>query len=107
MSPVFAHDVYFTLHDPSPAAREELVAACRRYLSGHDGTVSFAAGLRAQEMQREVNDTGFDVSLHVSFEDKAAHDAYQEHARHKEFITAMSSNWRTVRVFDSWIETGR
>jgi len=104
---VFAHDVYFTLSDPSPAARDRLVAACRLYLSGHDGTVFFAAGVRAEEMKRDVNDAGFDVSLHVYFKDKAAHDAYQEHPRHKQFIAAMGSSWKTVRVFDSWVETGR
>ena len=81
--------------------------ACRLYLTGHEGTVFFAAGARAEEMTREVNDRGFDVSLHVHFRDKAAHDAYQEHPRHKQFIAEMSANWKTVRVFDSWVETTR
>jgi hypothetical protein len=102
-----AHDVYFTLDDASPAARQKLVDACRQYLSGHEGTVFFAAGVRQEEMAREVNDRSFDVSLHVYFRDKAAHDAYQEHPRHKQFIAEMSANWKTVRVFDSWVETGR
>jgi hypothetical protein len=102
-----AHDVYFTLHDASPAARQKLVDACRLYLSGHEGSVFFAAGVREEEMARDVNDRGFDVSLHVYFRDKAAHDAYQEHPRHKQFIAEMSANWKTVRVFDSWVETSR
>ena len=58
-------------------------------------------------MAREVNDRGFDVSLHVHFRDQAAHDAYQEHPRHKQFIAEMSANWKTVRVFDSWVEPTR
>ena len=99
-----AHDVYFTLQDASPAARQKLVDACRLYLSGHEGTVFFATGVRAEEMARDVNDRGFDVSLHVYFRDKAAHDAYQEHPRHKQFIAEMGANWKTVRVFDSWVE---
>jgi len=102
---VFAHDVYFTLNDASSAARQKLVDGCRQYLSGHEGMVSFAAGVRAEEMKRDVNDAGFDVSLHVYFRDKAAHDAYQEHPRHKQFIESMRSNWKAVRVFDSWVET--
>ena len=102
-----AHDVYFTLQDASPAAKQKLVDACRLYLSGHEGTVFFAAGVRAEEMAREVNDRGFDVSLHVYFRDQAAHDAYQEHPRHKQFIAEMSANWKTVRVFDSWVEPTR
>ena len=102
-----AHDVYFTLRDASPEAKQKLVDACRRHLTGHQGTVFFAAGVRAEEMTREVNDRGFDVSLHVYFRDTAAHDAYQEHPRHKQFIAEMSANWKTVRVFDSWVETSR
>ena len=35
-------------------------------------------------LAREVNDQGYDVSLHVHFRDKAAHDVYQEHPRHKQ-----------------------
>jgi hypothetical protein len=102
-----AHDVYFTLRDASPEAKQKLVDACRRHLTGHQGTVFFAAGVRAEEMTREVNDRGFDVSLHVYFRDAAAHDAYQENSRHKQFIAEMSANWKTVRVFDAWVETSR
>jgi hypothetical protein len=102
---VFAHDVYFTLEDSTPETRQALVDACRKYLSGHEGTVFFAVGARATEKRREVNDTGFDVSLHIYFRDTAAHDTYQEHPRHKEFIEKMSENWKTVRVFDSRVTT--
>ena len=75
--------------------------------AGTRAPIFFAAGVRAEEMAREVNDRAFDVSLHVYFRDKAAHDAYQEHPRHKQFIAEMSANWKTVRVFDSWVETSR
>ena len=102
-----AHDVYFTLRDASPGAKQKLVDACRLYLTGHEGTVFFAAGVRAEEMTREVNDRSFDVGLHVYFRDKAAHDAYQDHPRHQQFIAEMNANWKTVRVFDSWVETTR
>ena len=102
---VLAHDVYFTLHDNSTAARERLVTACRTYLSGHPGTVFFSVGTAASEFDRAVNDRGFDVALHVYLEDKAAHDAYQAHPRHVRFAEESSPNWSTVRVFDSWVET--
>ena len=101
---VLAHDVYFTLNDASPEARKELVDACEKYLNGHAGAVFFAAGTRATEMGRDVNDTGFDVSLHVYFRD-GAHEAYQKNPRHLEFIEKMKANWKTVRVFDSWVKT--
>jgi len=102
---VFAHDVYFTLKKSTPETRQALVDACQKYLNGHQGTVLFAAGTRAREMKRDVNDTDFDVSLHIHFEDEAGHAAYQENPRHQEFIAEMNANWKTVRVFDSWVTT--
>jgi Stress responsive A/B Barrel Domain len=101
-----AHDVFFTLKDRSPESRQALVAACHEYLSGHPGTVFFSAGLPAEEFDRPVNDRGFDVALHVYLASTEAHDAYQEHPRHKTFIEKMSGNWATVRVFDSWADGG-
>ena len=40
---MLAHSVFFTLNDNRPEAVGRLVAACRKYLSGHPGTVYFAA----------------------------------------------------------------
>ncbi len=105
-SMVFAHEVYFTLNESTPETRQQLVGACQTYLSGHDGTVFFATGTRATEKTRDVNDTDFDVSLHLYFRDEAAHNAHQEHPRHKEFIEKMKSNWKAMRVFDAWVRTG-
>ncbi len=103
---MFAHNVYFRLNDSTGATRAALVQACRRYLTDHPGTVAFAAGVRAAQMDRDVNDTAFDVSLHVIFEDQASHDAYQDAPRHAEFIAEQAANWAEVRVFDSEVELG-
>lgn len=103
-SRALAHDVYFSLNDASPAARAELVAACRRYLTGHEGTLSFSVGVVAAELARPVNDRDFDVALHITFASRAAHDLYQEHPRHKQFIAEQQKNWKKVRVFDSVVE---
>jgi hypothetical protein len=104
---VLAHDVYFRLNDGSAAAKAKLVAACKKYLSGHEGTVYFATGTLAAELDRPVNDRDYDVSLHLYFKDRSAHDKYQEHPRHKQFIEENQANWKKVRVFDSWVETGK
>jgi hypothetical protein len=96
-----AHMVYFKLKDASPEAKQKLVDACDKYLSNHPGTVYYSAGIRAEEMNREVNDVGFDVALHVVFANDAAHDAYQKHDRHLKFIAENKDNWESVRVFDS------
>ena len=101
---MLSHDVYFTLKDKSPEGRAKLVAACKKYLSGHPGTVWFAVGPRAEGFQRDVNDLGFEVALHLVFKDKAAHDQYAKAPRHLEFIDQTKPNWKKVRVFDSYIE---
>jgi hypothetical protein len=101
--PLLAHNVYFSLKDRSPAARQRLVEACKKYLDGHPGTVFFAAGALAEGLNRPVNDRDFDVGLHVIFRDRAAHDAYQEAPRHKQFIEENQAGWAKVRVFDSLV----
>jgi heme-degrading monooxygenase HmoA len=101
---VLAHDVYFSLSDASAAARSELIAACRKYLTGHEGSLSFSVGVLAADLARPVNDRDFDVALHITFASRAAHDAYQEHSRHKQFIAEQQKNWKKVRVFDSIVE---
>jgi hypothetical protein len=98
-----AHMVYFTLNDSTPAARQHLEAACHKYLDGHPGTVFFAAGTLVPDLTRPVNDLAFDVALHVVFESRKAHDAYQTHPRHIQFIEENKPTWKTVRVFDSYV----
>lgn len=96
-----AHIVFFTQKDPATAAA--LVEGCRHYLAEHPGTVYFSAGQRAPEFTREVNDAAFHVALHVVFESKEAHDAYQTDPRHLEFIEKFKPTWAQVRVFDSYV----
>ena len=98
----FGHMVFFTLRDASNEAQQQLVKACREYLSDHDGTRHFSAGTLA-DMERDVNDRDFHVALHLVFDSPAAHDAYQANARHHEFIERNKSNWSRVRVFDSYL----
>jgi len=101
---MLSHNVFFSLHDNSPAAIDRLVVACKTYLSNHPGTCFFAAGTLADEYQRSVNDRAFDVALLVVFIDGASHDAYQRAPRHLKFIEENKPNWKQVRVFDAWVE---
>lgn len=98
-----AHMVYFTLKDASPAAQQALVEACHKFLKGHDGEVYFSAGTLVPDLSRPVNDRAFHVSLHVVFSSRQAHDAYQTHPRHLQFIEQNKANWAQVRVFDSYV----
>ena len=96
----FGHMVYFTLNDKSEEAKQALIAGCDEFLTDHPGTVFYSSGLLA-DTTRDVNDREFDVALHLVFESRAAHDAYQVAPRHDEFIAKFKSNWAKVRVFDS------
>jgi hypothetical protein len=100
---MLAHMVYFTLKDRSPAQIEKMVAACKKYLTDHPGTLFFAAGTLVPDLTRPVNQTDFDVALHVVFDSREAHDAYQQAPRHTQFIEENKPNWERVRVFDSYV----
>lgn len=102
-APRLAHNVYFTLKEPSPAKVERLVEACKEYLNLQPGIVFFAAGTRCEELDRDVNDTSWHVGLHIVFIDKEAHDNYQEDATHLKFIEEQKGEWADVRVFDSFV----
>jgi len=101
---MLAHNVYFTLHDASDAAVDHLVAACQKYLKDHPGVVFFAAGKVANDLDRPVNDRMYNVALHVVFDNRESHDAYQVVAPHLKFIEENKANWKQVRVFDSNVE---
>lgn len=98
--PLLVHNVYFLLHDRSAPARQKLIDDCKKYLTGHPGTVFFAVGTVA-DLDRPVNDRDFDVGLHVIFENRKAHDEYQVAPRHIAFVDANKPTWAKVRVFDS------
>jgi hypothetical protein len=97
------HMVYFTLKDRSPAAIDSMLAACRKYLAGHAGTTFFAVGTLVPDLKRPVNQVDFDVALQIVFDSREAHDAYQVHPRHVQFIEENKANWERVRVFDAYV----
>jgi len=100
--PLLVHSVYVTLANDTPEARAKLIDDCRTYLAPIPGIVAFAVGARDEGLDREVNDLDFDVGLTIVFRDRVAHDLYQPHARHQEFIARNKDNFGRVRVFDSF-----
>ncbi len=101
---MIAHNVFFSLKDNSNEAKEKLIASCKELLTGHEGTRFFGVGTLERSLDREVNDRHFDVALHLVFESIEAHDQYQDHPRHLQFINANKETWSQVRVFDSNVE---
>ena len=96
-----AHHVYFTLKDKSAEKKAELVESCHQYLKPQPGVVFFSVGGRVPDLDRDVNDDQFDVSLAIVFDSRQSHDAYQTEENHDQFIAEQKENWASVRVFDS------
>ncbi|MCR4412101.1 MAG: Dabb family protein [Thermoguttaceae bacterium] len=103
--PLLAHSVLFTLKDNSDEAKKRLVASCKKYLTDHRGTVFFAAGTRATDIRWPVSDQRFDVALLLVFQNKAAHDEYQDSPRHQQFLEENEANWAEIRVLDAYVES--
>lgn len=102
---MLAHNVFFSLHDTSEKAKQQLVAECHTYLAAAPGAVFYAAGTLSS-VDRPVSDRDYDVALHLVFQTRAAHDAYQTNPQHLEFIARNKANWRKIRVFDSDVAGG-
>lgn len=99
------HNVYFSLKESSPKAMQSLVDDCTTYLSTQAGVLSFTCGVLESELDRPVNDQDFHVSLHILFETRADHDAYQIEEQHQLFIERNKDNWSNVRVFDTAVKS--
>ncbi len=97
---MFVHHVYFWLKADAPAgAGENLVGDCRSILSRIPGVERLWAGTPAGT-SREVVEKSYAVGLAVIFADAAAHDVYQKHPLHLEFIERNKAHWERVRVYD-------
>ena len=95
------HCVFFSLKDNSAENCQALVDDCYRLLTRPDGLIGLHAGVREKDLARPVNDQTFDVALITVFESRAAHDAYQSHPDHLEFLSRNKESWSAVRVFDA------
>jgi hypothetical protein len=97
---MFIHHVYFWLQPGTPAAaRDQLLQDGRSLLGGVPGVRQIWLG-RPAMTPREVVDNSYDVGLCVILDDSAAHDVYQTHPLHLEFIARNKAHWERVRVYD-------
>ena len=97
---MFVHTVYFyTKPNTPPAAVAQLEQDCREYLGRIPGVEKLWAG-RPAMTPRAVVDNSYAVGLTVVLTDGAAHDVYQDHPIHKEFIARNNAHWQRVQVYD-------
>jgi hypothetical protein len=100
-SSTFIHVVFFWLKEgASPDDADKIAAGCRSYLSGIPGVLRLAVGKPAGT-PRDVVDSSYGLSLLVEFADSAAHDIYQDHPDHLQFIAECGPFWSGVQVYDS------
>jgi len=97
---MFIHYVNFWLKKTAPAStREQLIAECRKYLGAVPTVQQLWSGPPAMT-PRDVVDNSYDVGLCVVLDDSAAHDVYQTHPLHHEFIERNKMHWERVVVKD-------
>lgn len=98
---MFVHVVYFWMKEGTPeAAVRQTVEGCHRFLAKIPGVRHLWAG-RPAMTPRDVVDNSYDVGLCVVLDDDdAAHDVYQKHPLHLEFIAANKEHWKRVQVYD-------
>lgn len=97
------HCVYFYLNENAPASEAAALAESCRSLLGKIPTVRHLwAGGPAATPKREIIDDTYAVGLVVVLDNAGpAHDVYQEHPLHKEFIARHKAHWSKVRIYDS------
>lgn len=102
MNQKFVHTVYFWLDsDLSDADRAEFEQALAKL-----GTVptieKFYWGPPAPTIKRDVIDDSYDYAINVHFESIEAHNTYQDHTIHLEFLK-QAPKWTKVQVYDNLI----
>ena len=97
---MFVHTVYFWLKCGTPEnTRAKVIQDCRDYLGKVPTVRRLLAGPPAMT-PRPVVDNTYDIGLTVILDDRAAHDIYQEHPLHKEFVARNQECWQRVLVYD-------
>src|SRR2546423_1701632 len=97
---MFIHTVYFWMKDGfTEDARKKLIDGCYKYLKPIPTVRQLWAGKPAMT-PREVVDNSYQVGLTVVLDDEAAHDIYQKHEMHLEFIAQNKEHWKRVQVYD-------
>ncbi|MGN6725934.1 MAG: Dabb family protein [Tepidisphaeraceae bacterium] len=97
---MFIHVVFFWMKpEATPAQHEQLRSDAKSLLSQIPG-VTLLDGGRPAMTPREVVDNSYHIGLLVMFADSAAHDVYQTHPLHLQFIERNKANWQRVQIYD-------
>ncbi|MBC3784933.1 Dabb family protein [Spirosoma utsteinense] len=97
---MFVHTVFFWLaHPESQSDRDALKAGLESLKSVKDISVAYIG--KPADTRRPVVDHTYDFSITLVFADRAAHDAYQVHPVHLEFVAECAHLWNRVQIYDA------
>lgn len=85
LAAMFSHVVIFWTDPSQPGAADELAAAANRILPSIPGILQCHVG-KMVPSHRPVVEQTFQVGLNLIFPDRKAHDNYQTHPAHVEFV---------------------
>lgn len=97
---MFVHTVFFWLQNPAEQANHDALHAGLNTLTSIDAITTAYVG-RPAETRRPVIDHSYDFGLTLVFADKAAHDIYQEHPTHLQFVADCAHLWERVQIYDT------
>jgi hypothetical protein len=96
------HNVYFWLKQDLTEEQINIFETELMAVQGIDYLVHGFVGKPAPTETRPVTDHSFSYSLLLHFKNMADHDFYQKECpKHKRFVTACSSLWNRVVVYDT------
>ncbi len=97
---MLVHSVYFWFKaDADPSVVAQFEGGLAQLTTIPDVRTAYFGKPEATP-KRAVLDDSYSWALVLTFEDLAAHDRYQDHAIHHEFLNKFSSSWERVRVYD-------
>jgi stress responsive alpha/beta barrel protein len=97
---MFAHSVYFWFKADASTALVAAFESGLRRLTTIPDVASAHFGRPEITAPRAVIDDTYAWALIAFFADVAAHDRYQEHPIHQQFLSDFSASWQRVQVYD-------
>ncbi len=97
---MFLHSVFFYLNNPDSQADQDALHRGLITLTGIEAITTAHIGTPA-ETRRPVIDHTYNFALTLVFADLAAHDVYQEHPVHLQFVADCAHLWQRVQIYDA------
>ena len=98
---MLVHTVFFWLRKDLDGTQRANFRMGLESLKEIEHADSVFIGMPASVAERPVCDKSYDFCLTVILKDVLAHDAYQAHEKHQNFIAVHKEQWQKVKVYDA------